>query len=143
MAPDKKVVRVAIVGASGYTGVELLRILKGHPRVRVTVVTSRQNRGKTVEELFPSLHGYRDLEFSMPDMDEICASSDVVFTAVPHQTAMAVVPGFLKAGLKVVDLSADFRIRNQAVYEKWYREHSAPELLGEAVTHCLSCTLRR
>ncbi len=133
MAPDKNAVRVAIVGASGYTGVELLRILKGHPRARVTVVTSRQNSGKAVEELFPSLHGYRDLKFSMPDMDDICASSDVVFTAVPHQTAMAVVPGFLNAGLKVIDLSADFRIRDQAVYEKWYQKHSAPELLDEAV----------
>ena len=128
-----KKTRVAIVGASGYTGVELLRILKLHPAVEVTVVTSRQNSGTRVEELFPSLHGYSHLKFTAPDMDEICQEADVVFTAVPHQTAMAVVPGFLEAGLKVIDLSADFRIREQAVYEKWYQEHSAPQLLNEAV----------
>jgi len=129
----KKKLRVAIVGASGYTGVELLRIMKLHPAVEVTVVTSRQNQGTPVEELFPSLHGYADLKFTAPDVGEICQSAEIVFTAVPHQTAMAVVPGFLEAGLKVIDLSADFRIREQAVYEKWYQEHSAPELLNEAV----------
>ncbi len=129
---DKKT-RVAIVGASGYTGVELLRILKLHPAVEVTVVTSRQNSGTCVEELFPSLHGYSHLKFTVPDIEAICRQADVVFTAVPHQTAMAVVPGFLEAGLKVIDLSADFRIRDQAVYEKWYQEHSAPQLLREAV----------
>ncbi len=125
--------RVAIVGASGYTGVELLRILKLHPNVEVTVVTSRQNQGKRVEELFPSLHAYPDLRFSMPDMEEICEKADVVFTAVPHQTAMSVVPPLIEAGLKVIDLSADFRIRDQAVYEEWYQAHSAPDLLSEAV----------
>lgn len=133
MMQTEKKTRVAIVGASGYTGVELLRILKLHPSVEVTVVTSRQNQGTPVAELFPSLHGYFDLKFQAPDMDEICAAADVVFTAVPHQTAMAVVPGFIEAGLKVIDLSADFRIRKQDVYEKWYQKHSAPELLDEAV----------
>ena len=125
--------KIAIVGASGYTGVELLRILKLHPGVDVTVVTSRQYEGTRVEDLFPSLHGYETLRFSAPDVDMICNNADLVFTAVPHQTAMAVVPQFIEAGLKVVDLSADFRIRSREVYEAWYQEHSAPELLGQAV----------
>ncbi len=130
-SPD--MTRVAIVGASGYTGVELLRILKLHPSAVVTVVTSRKNAGIAVEELFPSLHGYESLRFSAPEPQEICQKADLVFTAVPHQTAMSVVPAFLDAGLKVVDLSADFRIRNRETYEKWYQEHSAPDLLSEAV----------
>jgi N-acetyl-gamma-glutamyl-phosphate reductase len=89
MMQTEEKIRVAIVGASGYTGVELLRILKLHPTVEVTVVTSRQNQGTRVVELFPSLHGYYDLKFQAPDMDEICAEADVVFTAVPHQTAIS------------------------------------------------------
>lgn len=128
-----KSVRVAIIGASGYTGVELLRILEGHPKVRVTAVTSRQNEGKAVGELFPSLHAYPDLRFSSPDMEKICGQADIVFTAVPHQTAMNVVPELLDSGLKVIDLSADFRIADRKVYEEWYQAHSAPELLEHAV----------
>ena len=126
-------IRAAIVGGSGYTGVELLRILSLHSEVSVTAVTSRQYSGMKVRELFPSLHAFKDLEFITPDTSKVAAEADVVFTAVPHQTAMSIVPDFLKAGCRVIDLSADFRIREQAVYEKWYQEHSAPDLLGEAV----------
>ena len=133
MKQQKDRIQVAIVGASGYTGVELLRILKLHPFARVAVVTSRQHEGKEVQELFPSLHGYSGLKFTAPDLDMIKSEAQAVFTAVPHQTAMAIVPEFVEAGLKVIDLSADFRIKEREVYEKWYQEHTAPALLQEAV----------
>ncbi len=125
--------RIAIVGGSGYTGVELLRILKGHTGVRVTCVTSRKFAGTGVASIFPSLHGYNDLLFSEPDLEGIAKKSDFVFTAVPHQAAMGIVPWFLEHGLKVVDLSADFRLRDAKVYESWYQPHSHPELLPQAV----------
>ena len=126
-------IRAAIVGGSGYTGVELLRILRLHPEVSVTAVTSRQYSGMKVTDLFPSLHAFQDLEFITPDTSKVAERADVVFTAVPHQTAMSIVPDYLKAGCKVVDLSADFRIRERDVYENWYQEHSAADLLEEAV----------
>ncbi len=125
--------RIAIVGGSGYTGVELLRILKGHPGVTVTCVTSRKLAGTKVASVFPSLHGYGDLLFSDPDPERIVNENDFVFTAVPHQAAMGIVPGFLEHGLKVVDLSADFRLRDARIYETWYQPHSHPELLNQAV----------
>jgi N-acetyl-gamma-glutamyl-phosphate reductase len=126
-------VRAAIVGGSGYTGVELLRILALHPEAEVTAVTSRQYAGKKVTEIFPSLHAFHDLEFITPDTEQVAADADVVFTAVPHQTAMSIVPGYLEAGCRIIDLSADFRIRDRAIYEKWYQEHSASQLLKRAV----------
>lgn len=126
-------IKAAIVGGSGYTGVELLRILALHPDVSVTAVTSRQYKGMGVNSLFPSLHAFHDLEFIEPDVKKISEKADVVFTAVPHQTAMAIVPDFLEAGCRVVDLSADFRIRDLEVYEKWYQKHSAPEFISQAV----------
>ncbi len=126
--------RIAIVGGSGYTGLELLRILFHHPEVKVTVVTSRKNEGTAVTDLFPSLSGcYDNLVFSAPSPEKLCASCDLVFTAVPHQAAMAIVPQFLKAGKKTIDLSADFRLRDRQTYEAWYQEHQAPELLDQAV----------
>lgn len=126
-------VRVAIVGASGYTGVELLRLLLNHPRVEITCVTSRQNAGTPIVSVFPSLLGRIDLAFDPVDLDTIIRKSDFVFTALPHKAAMLVVPELLKAGKKVVDLSADYRLRDVAVYEAWYDKHTSPELLGEAI----------
>ncbi len=125
--------KAAIVGGSGYTGLELLRILSRHPKVEVIAVTSRQNQGKKVEDLFPSLSGLYDLTFTDPDPRKLGAQADVVFTAVPHQAAMAIVPAFLDAGIKVIDLSADFRIKDKNVYERWYQPHTASHLLKEAV----------
>jgi len=126
-------IRVAIVGASGYTGVELYRLLVNHPAVEVTCVTSRQNAGESFAEVFPSLAGRVDLVCDPVDGAIVAEKADFVFTALPHQTAMEVVPGLLAAGKKVVDLSADYRLRDAAVYEAWYQPHTSPELLAEAV----------
>jgi N-acetyl-gamma-glutamyl-phosphate reductase len=126
-------VKVAIVGASGYTGVELLRLLAGHPGVEITCVTSRQNAGEMISAVFPSLRDRIALVCDPVDSDLVAARADFVFTALPHQTAMAVVPGLLAAGKRVVDLSADYRLRDVAVYRQWYQEHSSPELLPEAI----------
>jgi len=125
--------RIAVVGASGYTGVELLRLLSRHPEATVTCVTSRQYAGQTVGSVFPSLQGSLDLTFEDVDPAALAERADLVLTAVPHQTAMGLVPELLGAGCRVVDLSADFRIRDVSVYEAWYQPHSAPEWLSGAV----------
>jgi len=127
------VLKVAVVGASGYTGVELLRILVGHPEVEICCVTSRQHEGQPINRVFPSLSGFCDLLCEPLDVTSISKRADVVFTALPHKSAMEVVPGFLEAGCKVIDLSADYRLKDQQVYEQWYQEHSSPELFSEAV----------
>jgi len=125
--------RVAIVGASGYTGVELARILCNHPNVQLTAVTSRQYAGMPLAEVFPNLRSKISLVCENLTTPEICDRADVVFTAVPHKTAMDLVPQLLDAGKKVIDLSADFRLRDVAVYEEWYQAHSSAEFLSEAV----------
>lgn len=125
--------KVAVIGASGYTGVELLRLLALHPGVRVSAVTSRQQAGQPIAEVFPSLAGIYDLTFEALEPAALAGRAEVVFTAVPHQAAMAIVPALLEAGCKVVDLSADYRLHDPAVYAEWYEEHQTPELLGEAV----------
>lgn len=126
-------IRVGIVGASGYTGIELIRLLSLHPETEIVAVTSRQYAGKPVAEVFPSLAGKRSLLLEDLAPDEIAARADLIFTAVPHKTAMDIVPKFLAARKKVVDLSADFRIRDVSVYEEWYQPHSAPDILSQAV----------
>lgn len=126
-------IRVGIVGGTGYTGVELLRLLAGHPLVEVTAITSRAEAGMPVVKLFPSLRGHYDLTFVAPQ-DAALERCDVVFFATPNGVAMHQAAELLAAGVKVIDLSADFRIREAAVWEKWYgMEHAAPQLLGEAV----------
>jgi N-acetyl-gamma-glutamyl-phosphate reductase len=126
-------VKVAVFGASGYTGLELMRILARHPGVELTYLTSREYQGRPVAEVFPALADIVKLSFVAPDPSATASAAEVVFLAVPHKTAMEVVPPLLSAGLRVVDLSADFRFQDQAVYEAWYQPHSAPELLEEAV----------
>jgi N-acetyl-gamma-glutamyl-phosphate reductase len=96
-------------------------------------VTSRQHEGLPISQVFPSLSGFCDLTCEALDVAAIAARADIVFTALPHKTAMEVVPGFLDAGCKVIDLSADYRLKDQQVYEQWYQEHSSPELFAEAV----------
>jgi N-acetyl-gamma-glutamyl-phosphate reductase len=125
--------KVAVIGASGYTGVELLRILVGHPEIEICAVTSRQHEGLPINQLFPSLSGFCELRCETLDVAAIAQRADLVFTALPHKTAMEVVPGFLDAGCRVVDLSADYRLKDQDIYEKWYQKHSSPELFAEAV----------
>ena len=125
--------KVAIVGASGYTGVELIRLLSSHPEIEITAVTSEQSAGKSIAEVFPSLSGVFEKTLEHISIEVIAQKADLVFTALPHQKAMDYVPRFLELGKKVIDLSADFRIRDAATYGAWYEEHNAPELLKEAV----------
>lgn len=125
-------VKVAVMGASGYTGVELLRLLAGHPQVEVTCVTARQNAGEPVAALFPSLRGRFDLVCEAAAPEAVAARAELIFTALPHQTAQEVIPPLLQAGRRVIDLSADYRLRQAAVYEAWYGRHSSPHLLAEA-----------
>jgi N-acetyl-gamma-glutamyl-phosphate reductase len=125
--------RVGIVGGTGYTGAELLRLLAAHPSATVVAITSRAERGLAVDSLFPNLRGRIRLDFSAPD-DVRLADCDVVFFATPHGVAMDAVPALLDAGVRVIDLSADFRLRDAVAYETWYRhKHSAPHYLDEAV----------
>jgi N-acetyl-gamma-glutamyl-phosphate reductase len=126
-------IKVGIVGGTGYTGVELLRLLSPHPMVELAVITSRGERGIRVSELFPNLRGRVDLAFVEPD-DAVLKACDVVFFATPNGTAMNSVPTLLEAGVKVIDLAADFRLRRIEDWERWYgTPHVCPDLLAEAV----------
>ncbi len=125
--------RVAIAGASGYTGFELIRILSHHPQVELTTITSRQQAGQCLEAVYPALRGHCRLVFAPTDPQVLTANADLVFTALPHQAAMEVIPELLDRGVKVVDLSADYRLRDAQVYGAWYEPHRNPELLAEAV----------
>jgi N-acetyl-gamma-glutamyl-phosphate reductase len=126
-------VKVGIVGGTGYTGVELLRLLASHEKAEVVTITSRAESGRRLDDLFPNLRGHYELAFSEPDVQAL-AACDVVFFATPHNVAMKLVPELLAAGTRVVDLSADYRIRDAALWSDWYGEpHSSPDLLAEAV----------
>ncbi len=123
---------VGIVGGTGYTAAELMRLLAGHPAVRLRTVTARAEAGTAVADHFPHLRGRIELSFSAPS-HEVLASCRVVFFATPNGTAMTLIPALLDAGVLVVDLSADFRLRDPAVYERWYgMPHACPDLLAEA-----------
>ena len=126
-------IKAGIVGGTGYTGVELLRLLAPHPAVELTVITSRGERGIRVSELFPNLRGRVDLVFVEPD-DAVLKACDVVFFATPNGTAMNSAPALLEAGVKIIDLAADFRLRRVEDWEQWYgMPHACPEWLVEAV----------
>jgi len=127
-------IKVGIVGGTGYTGVELLRILALHSDVKITVVTSRSDVGMRVDALYPNLRGYLgDLTFCAPTLEELFLC-DVVFFATPNGTAMLMAAELLKNGIKVIDLSADFRLKNVAEWEKWYgMTHACPDLVAQAV----------
>ena len=126
-------VKVGIVGGTGYTGVELLRLLAAHEQVEVVTITSRAESGRRVAELFPNLRGHYDLAFAEPEVTAL-AGCDIVFFATPHNVAMNMVPELLAAGTRIVDLSADYRIRDASLWSQWYGEpHASPELLAEAV----------
>ena len=126
-------INVAIVGATGYAGAELARILTAHPGVSISLVTSRQYAGKAFSDIYPAMSGLIDLKCVPFDAEIVSDSADIVFTALPHQVAMGVVPGLLDRGTKVIDLSADFRFQDVSLYEKWYQAHKAPSLLKIAV----------
>jgi N-acetyl-gamma-glutamyl-phosphate reductase len=125
--------RVAVVGASGYTGLELVRIVLRHPNFELVSVTSEQRAGMPVGDAFPSLRGGQDLVFESNDPGNLVGRIDLAFTALPHAASAPTVGTLRKAGVPVVDLSADFRLRDPATYAAWYGEHAAPELLGAAV----------
>jgi len=124
---------VAVVGASGYTGLELVRILHGHPEVSVTCVTSERSAGKRISDLFPTLRGCCDLVLENLEPVRVSEKADIIFTALPHKAAMEVVPTFLQLGKKVIDLSADYRLHDAEVYGAWYEQHLNPHLLRQAV----------
>ena len=126
-------IKVGIIGATGYTGSELLRILVTHPDVEIHIVTSRSEQGKPVADLFPGLRGFLDHQFSNPETAQL-DECDVVFFATPNGTAMTQVPPLLNSGVKIIDLSADFRLKNADLWSKWYgQKHAARELLEQAV----------
>ncbi|MCL6270499.1 N-acetyl-gamma-glutamyl-phosphate reductase [Sansalvadorimonas sp. 2012CJ34-2] len=126
-------IKAGVVGGTGYTGVELLRLLIRHPQVELKAVTSRAESGRRVEELYSNLRGYLDLAFSEPDIETL-AECDIVFFATPNGVAMKQVPELLKRGVRVIDLAADFRIRDIPTWEKWYGlTHACPEFVAESV----------
>jgi N-acetyl-gamma-glutamyl-phosphate reductase len=126
-------IKIGIIGGTGYTGVELLRLLAAHPQADLRVITSRGEAGKKVTDLFPNLRGHVKLAFTEPDTKAL-GGCDVVFSATPNGVAMTHARELLKAGVKFIDLAADFRLKDPAVWEKWYGvPHACPELLAEAV----------
>lgn len=124
---------VAIVGAAGYTGAELTRLVAGHPSMELAMVTSTSDAGTPVSDVYPAL-AHVDLPYVAPDTKAIADAAQLAFLAVPHTAAMAIAPALLEAGLTVIDLSADFRLADAATYERWYGvPHTAAQLLAEAV----------
>jgi N-acetyl-gamma-glutamyl-phosphate reductase len=126
-------IKAAIFGASGYTGQELTRMLSGHPEVKLVAVTSRRFDGKSVAEVFPSLHGLTSLIYQNAKPAQICKLCDVVFLALPHGVSMEIAPEFFKAGKIVIDLSADYRLRDVKHYETWYGKHTSSRFIKDAV----------
>ena len=126
--------KVGVVGASGYVGGEILRLLVSHPHAEISMVTSRQYAGEYISRIQPALKGFTDLTFSELDYDKLTDKCDLVFTAVPHGTAVDIVKALYDRGMKVIDLSADYRLHNPADYDKWYGwQHPHPELLSKSV----------
>lgn len=126
-------IKAAIFGASGYTGQELTRILSVHTEVELVAVTSRRFAGKPVAEVFPSLQGFTSLKYQNSTPAEIGRICDIVFLALPHGVSMGIAPEFIKAGKKVIDLSADYRLRDLKTYETWYAKHTSAKFLKDAV----------
>jgi N-acetyl-gamma-glutamyl-phosphate reductase len=126
-------IRVGIVGATGYAGAELVRILSGHPQVELTILTSRQFAGVRFDEVYPAMAGRVNQICEELAVEKVSDRADIVFTALPHQLPMALVPEFVKRKVRVVDLSADFRFNDAGVYESVYQPHTASDLLDKAV----------
>jgi N-acetyl-gamma-glutamyl-phosphate reductase len=125
--------RAGIVGATGYAGAELVRILAGHPDVELSVITSRQFAGVKFSDVYPSMTGCVDLVCETFSVDRVCERADIIFMALPHQLPMTLVPEIIKKEKRVIDLSADFRFNDAAVYESAYQPHSARHLLKDTV----------
>lgn len=126
-------IKIGIVGGTGYTGVELLRLLAQHPSADIQVITSRQDAGTRVDATYPSLRGHIDLSFSEPDLATLC-ECDLVFFATPHGVAMSMAKELLASNTRIIDLAADFRLKDTEEFERWYSmTHSCPEILEQAV----------
>lgn len=125
-------IKVGIVGGTGYTGVELLRLLSQHPNVELVAITSRKEDGVPVSDMYPNLRGHVDLKFSTPEQAGL-EQCDVVFFATPHGVAMSQAERLLEAGVRVIDLAADFRLQDTDVFQKWYKmEHGCPDVLRQS-----------
>ena len=126
-------IKAAVLGATGYAGIELVRLLTNHPEVSIEVLGSQSFSGQKISDVYPNLKGILDKECESVDIDKV-AECDVAFTALPHGASKDVIPSIIEKGVKVIDLSGDFRYDDIKVYEKWYgQEHSSPELLKESV----------
>jgi N-acetyl-gamma-glutamyl-phosphate/LysW-gamma-L-alpha-aminoadipyl-6-phosphate reductase len=126
--------RVGIIGASGFVGGEILRLLINHPKIDVTTVTSRKYDGQYIYRVHPNLRNFTDLQFSSQNIEEVISKSDLIFTAVPHGKAVDIIPKLVEAGIKIVDMSADFRLKNSEEYPLWYNyKHPFPDLLDKFV----------
>src|ERR1700751_5659238 len=130
---EGNMIQVGIVGGTGYTGVELLRLLAGHPQAKVRTITSRKEAGMAVAQMFPSLRGFYELSYSDPSAARL-SECDAVFFATPHGVAMGEARGLVGAGVRIITLAAYFRLRDAAEFERWYKmPHACPDLLAEAV----------
>ena len=134
MATNNGKIRACVVGATGYAGVEVARLVLNHPTFELTMVTDRKQAGTRLADIYPTLEGITDITLSLPEPEAIAAAVDVAFLAVPHTASLAVTPALIAAGVTVIDLSADYRIKDPAVYEAWYdTQHTSTDLLKEAV----------
>ncbi|MBF0491597.1 MAG: N-acetyl-gamma-glutamyl-phosphate reductase [Deltaproteobacteria bacterium] len=123
---------IAIIGATGYTGIELVRILLGHPEIKITQVTSEKNAGENFSKVFSAFQNLLDLKLENFNAQQCAQKAELAFVCLPHHSAQKAVKDLLEAGVKVIDLSADFRLHSQSVYEEWYGKHEHPQLLAEA-----------
>lgn len=131
---DASMIRAGVVGASGYAGAELVRLIEGHPQMELARVTSGKEAGRRMDDLYPGLIGTCDATLVAPDAADLAAACDVVFLAVPHTASLAMTPQLVAEGTAVVDLSADYRLADAATYERWYdTPHTSPDLLARAV----------
>ena len=124
---------IAIIGASGYTGFELVKILLKHPKVKIKILTSRQYKNVEFTSIYPILTNQIDLKFEEMDIEKINRETDLIFIALPHKLPMSIASHFLKANKKVIDLSADFRFKDVKLYEETYQKHTSKEILKKAV----------
>tara|TARA_A100000171_G_scaffold52440_1_gene70798 strand:- start:698 stop:1789 length:1092 start_codon:yes stop_codon:yes gene_type:complete len=132
-AVNGKKIKVGIVGGTGYTGVELLRLLSCHPNAELVAITSRKEEGMPVAQMYPNLRGHVDLSFTTPETAAL-EQCDIVFFATPHGVAMEQAKSLLDHGVRIIDLAADFRLQDTAVFEQWYNlPHACPEILAESV----------
>jgi N-acetyl-gamma-glutamyl-phosphate reductase len=125
--------KVGVIGATGYAGAELVRILCTHPDIELTLLTSRQYAGERFDRVYPAMAGFVDLVCEELSIERVCDRADLIFTALPHKLPMSIVPGLIQRGKKVVDFSADFRYKDAAIYESFYQPHTSKDLLAKAV----------